>query len=156
MSANADPNPAPRLVASLELREVLTVEGLQISTYESIYYQLRELSQRYRDFTRFRLIGQSHDERMIPMLEIGKGEQVLICTAGIYGREKRNTEFLVKMAEEYCQAYECSRLIERQYPVEELLDGTSICIVPLVNPDGYEISRRGFTAIGNPILRQML
>lgn len=133
-----------------------TVEERKTDTYESIYYQMRELGQRYRDFARFRMIGQSHDERMIPMLEIGRGRQVLFCTAGIYGREQRNTEFLLKMAKEYCQAYECSRLIDRQYPVEELLDQTSVCLIPAANPDGYEISRRGFTAIGNPILRQML
>ena len=132
------------------------MEDLKISTYESVYYQLRELSQRYREFTRFRMIGQSHDERVIPMLEIGRGREVLICTAGIYGREQKNVEFLLQMAAEYCQAYECSRMIDRQYPVEELLDQTSICMIPLVNPDGYEICRKGFSVIGNPILRQML
>ncbi|MFQ8689262.1 MAG: M14 family zinc carboxypeptidase [Blautia sp.] len=132
------------------------MEGIKVNTYESVYYQLRELGSRYSDFARFRMIGQSHDERMIPMLEIGRGEESLFCTAGIYGREWKNTEYLVRMAKEYCQAYECSRVIDRQYPVEELLDQTSICLIPLLNPDGYEISRKGFTAIGNPILRQML
>lgn len=132
------------------------MDEINVSAYESIYCRLRELSQRYRDFTRFRMIGQSHDERVIPMLEIGKGRDVLLCTAGIYGREKKNVEFLLRMAGEYCQAYECSRLIDRQYPVEELLDQTSLCVIPLVNPDGYEISRRGFSVIGNPVLRQML
>lgn len=132
------------------------MEDLKISTYESVYYQLRELSQRYREFTRFRMIGQSHDERVIPMLEIGRGREVLICTAGIYGREQKNVEFLLQMAGEYCQAYECSRMIDRQYPVEELLDQTSVCMIPLANPDGYEICRKGFSVIGNPVLRQML
>ena len=38
-------------------------------TYEQIYYTLWELSQRYSQVTQFRVIGKSHDERMIPMLE---------------------------------------------------------------------------------------
>ncbi len=146
-----------RMVSRVCQSEGGTILGeIKTSTYKSVYYQLRELSQRYRDFTRFRMIGQSHDERVIPMLEIGRGREVLICTAGIYGREQKNVEFLLQMAGEYCQAYECSRLIEREYPVEELLDQTSLCMIPLVNPDGYEISRKGFSVIGNPILRQML
>ena len=115
----------------------MNLDEINVSAYESIYCRLRELSQRYRDFTRFRMIGQSHDERVIPMLEIGKGRDVLLCTAGIYGREKKNVEFLLRMAGEYCQAYECSRLIDRQYPVEEPLDQTSLCVIPMVNPDGY-------------------
>ena len=50
------------------------MDMIQEKTYESIYYQLWELSQRYKTFTQFRVIGKSHDDRMIPMLEIGTGD----------------------------------------------------------------------------------
>ena len=45
-------------------------------TYEKLYYSLWELAGRYSNFIQFRVIGSSHDERMIPMLEIGKGRNV--------------------------------------------------------------------------------
>ena len=46
----------------------------QMGTYEKIYFALWELGQRYGNFVQFRVIGRSHDDRMIPMLEIGKGD----------------------------------------------------------------------------------
>ena len=42
----------------------------QMGTYEKIYFALWELGQRYGNFVQFRVIGRSHDDRMIPMLEI--------------------------------------------------------------------------------------
>lgn len=42
-------------------------------TYEDLYYEMWEMSQRYRQIAQFRIIGKSHDERMIPMIELGKG-----------------------------------------------------------------------------------
>ena len=43
----------------------------RMGTYEKIYFALWELGQRYGNFVQFRVIGRSHDDRMIPMLEIG-------------------------------------------------------------------------------------
>ncbi len=37
-----------------------------------------------------------------------------------------------------------------------MLDKIRICFLPLLNPDGYEISQSGFSMIRNPIYRQML
>lgn len=44
----------------------------------------------------------------------------------------------------------------RVYEVKKLLDKIRICLIPLGNPDGYEISQRGFGSIRNPVFRQML
>ena len=47
-------------------------------------------------------------------------------------------------------------IIKEFYEVKKLLDTTRLCIIPVVNPDGYEICRRGYGAVRNPIFRQML
>ena len=125
-------------------------------TYEKIYYFLWELAQRYHTFTEFRVIGESHDARMIPMLEIGKGDVSVFCIGGVYGTDQLVPDFLVEMAKEYCQKEEYGWLMEDFYPVRELLDRIRLCIIPMVNPDGFEICRRGFRSVRNPIYRQML
>lgn len=125
-------------------------------TYEQIYGHLYELGERYQKFCEFRLLGMSHDGRKIPMLKIGRGAEVLFCTAGIHGRERINPVLLLKMAEEYCVAYESNWKIHDFYEVRPLLDQTALCVIPLVNPDGYEIAGKGFGVIQNPIYRQML
>lgn len=126
------------------------------AAYEKLYYSLWETAQRYKDFTQFRVIGQSHDDRMIPMLEAGEGHACIFCLAGLDGRDRRMPAYLISMAEEYCQAYELDWTIDENYQVRSLLEQVRICFVPLLNPDGYEIYDHGYTVIRNPIYRQML
>ena len=46
--------------------------------------------------------------------------------------------------------------MDELYEVKKLLDQTRLCIIPVVNPDGYEICRKGYNTVRNPIFRQML
>lgn len=123
-------------------------------SYEDILQKMQELAGQYSDFTVCRSIGTSHDGRNIPMMRVGLGEKTLVLTAGIHGRESVNPVLLVKMLEDYCQAF-LSQEDRYGYPVQKLLDGCSVVVIPLVNPDGYEIALRGFSAIHNPVLRQL-
>lgn len=125
-------------------------------TYDEIYMDLWETAQRYFLFTNFRVIGSSHDERMIPMFEIGKGEKVLFCVSGISGTEMNNVCMIIKMIKEYCNLYERNWEMNSLYNVKDLLYKVRICFIPILNPDGYEIYRKGFLSIRNPVLRQML
>ena len=125
-------------------------------SFENIYYSLWEIAGRYSSFCQFRVIGNSHDERMIPMLEVGTGAQMSFCVAGINGTQTLLPELLLKMAGEYCRAYECGWKLDEFYEVKKLLDKIRICMIPLLNPDGYEIRQNGFGTIRNPVYRQML
>ena len=128
----------------------------KVLTYERIYYSLWEAAQRYGKFTQFRVIGKSHDERMIPMLEIGRGQECVFCIAGVKGTDRKMPLQLFQMAEEYCQTYEAGWKLEDFYDVRTLLDTIRLCFIPLLNPDGYEICGKGYTAVRNPVYRQML
>ena len=66
----------------------------QMGTYEKIYFALWELGQRYGNFVQFRVIGRSHDDRMIPMLEIGKGDTCIICLSGVESGDRNLPEYL--------------------------------------------------------------
>ena len=123
-------------------------------SYEDIFQGMEELSRQYPDFTVCRSIGTSHDGRDIPVMRVGLGKKTLVLTAGIHGRESVNPVLLVKMLEDYCQAFQ-DREERYGYPVQTLLNGCSVVVIPLVNPDGYEIALRGFSVIHNPVLRQL-
>lgn len=123
-------------------------------TSEEIDQDMRLLYEEYTDFTMYRVMGNSHDGRPIPMIRIGLGVESLVLTAGIHGQEYVNPVLLIRMAEEYCRAYE-ENLSLGAYSIRTLLNRCSIVILPLVNPDGYEVALSGFGAIRNPILRQM-
>ena len=125
-------------------------------SYEELYYKLWETARRYSDFCQFRVIGSSHDERMIPMLEIGNGDEAVFCMSGCRGTEPEIPQMPCRAASEYCQAYESGWMMEDFYEVKKLLSQIRICMIPLVNPDGFEICRKGYKIIRNPIYRQML
>ena len=48
--------------------------------YEKIYFDMWETARRYSELIQFRVIGKSHDDRMIPMVEMGQGRRLdLLC-----------------------------------------------------------------------------
>ena len=125
----------------------------QSYTYEELLRNLQESGTQYPESTIYKKVGESHDERPIPMLRVGLGLDTLILTSGIHGKESINPVLLTRMAQEYCQAYQDNSYMGN-YPVRELLNHCSICFLPIVNPDGYVIATESFSAIRNPILRQ--
>lgn len=62
--------------------------------YDEIFQDIKELSLTCTDFTTWRILGTSHDEREIPMIRIGLGMDSLVLTAGIHGRESVNPVLL--------------------------------------------------------------
>lgn len=125
-------------------------------TYEDLYYEMWEISQRYSQIAQFRVIGKSHDERMIPMVELGKGTNCIFCLSGLTGLDRQTPMFLIRMMQEYVKAWESGWKMEEIYEVGEVLQNWRLCFIPLLNPDGYEIYTGDFQAIRNPIYRQML
>ena len=125
-------------------------------SYEHIYYTMWEAAQRYGQIAQFRVIGKSHDDRMIPMLEIGNGEEIVYCVSGLDGTDRELPACMLTMAEEYLRAWECGWKVDELYDLRELLEKWRLFFIPVVNPDGYEICEKGFTVIRSPIYRQML
>ena len=125
-------------------------------TYENIYYEMWEIAGRYTEIAQFQVIGKSHDDRMIPMVQIGKGAETVFCIAGLSGRDRCMPIYLMHMLKEYVKAWECRWKLENLYDLRVLLEDWKICFIPLLNPDGYEIYEKDFYAIRNPIYRQML
>ena len=123
-------------------------------SFDEICLSLRTLSECYGEFSLCRIVGMSQDDREIPMFRLGLGRKNLIVSAGIHGREAVNPVLLLRMIEDYSQAFRFRRKISG-YDAAALLKEYSILFIPVVNPDGYEIARSGFGAIANPIYRKM-
>lgn len=123
-------------------------------SYRNICAALETLSECCGDFCVCRAAGTSQDGRIIHMLRMGFGKSSLVCAAGIHGRESVNPVLLLRIIEDYTAAFRFHRKIQG-FDVEKLLRQYSICFIPLVNPDGYEIASAGFDAIRNPIYRRM-
>lgn len=125
-------------------------------TYERICEEMKALAEKFREVLSCKVIGYSHDDREIPMMKLGVGDEVLFCTAGVHGRESINPIILLKMIEEYANAYTDRSLLAGCYDVYQILQKYSVFWIPVVNPDGYCIALEGFQVIRNPKLRQAL
>ena len=93
-------------------------------TYENIYYEMWEIAGRYTEIAQFQVIGKSHDDRMIPMVQIGKGAETIFCIAGLSGRDQCMPVYLMHMLKEYVKAWECRWKLENLYDLRALLEDT--------------------------------
>ena len=75
-----------------------TLKEAESCIYEKVYFALWEMGQRYSEFVQFRVIGRSHDDRMIPMFEIGKGERCIFCVSGLEGGDGELPQYLLQAA----------------------------------------------------------
>ncbi len=87
-------------------------------------------------FIRRFVIGKTVLGRMIRAYTIGQGGGVVLCGA-FHGMERITAMMLYMFLEEVCEKYECDTKFKK------LLQGSGITIVPMMNPDGAEISIHG-------------
>lgn len=99
-------------------------------TYKELSEQIRDLVFRFHSQIQLKNMGTTRQQRQIHMLVLGDGPRRIMVTAGVHGRENINPAVLLKMAEYYCE--------------QKKLEGFSIAMLPLVNPDGYEKAGNGF------------
>lgn len=126
--------------------------------YDDFIEDCLHLKNQYSEILEVEEIGKSYDTRKIMMLKLGKGTKNIICTGGVHARETINTIVLMKMAETYCQAFlnpdnvELEEFLKKK--INYYLEEYSIYFIPLLNPDGYMISLKGFNEIKNEELRE--
>ena len=88
------------------------------------------------------LIAVSHDGRAIPALRIGTGETHVLIQAGIHGRELMSGRLAMDLLEAFV----------KEHP--EGIEGATLHVIPMVNPDGVQIAVYGSDAVNDPELRE--
>ncbi len=112
-------------------------------SYGDIQRRCLSLSSIFNPFLTVKTIGTTINNRDIFMLKLGSADSSLILTGGVHGRESVNPVVLLRIAEEYCKYYFNSSLIEG-IPARALFNKFSIIIIPVLNPDGYEIAKEQY------------
>lgn len=94
-------------------------------------------------FLKCQTIGKSVDGRLIQALTFGKGSHVVLYNGSHHGNEWISSLLLMKWLESICEAYALNGRI-KGYSIKQLFLHSSICIVPMVNPDGVELVINGY------------
>ena len=105
-------------------------------------------------FVTFSYIGTSILDRAIPILHIGSGERRVLYVGAHHGMEWITSLVLMQFLEELCETIEKKRRVCGIYPCY-LLDGYTLSILPMLNPDGVEYQIHGVSE-DNPLRERLL
>lgn len=111
-------------------------------SYRSMVREATQLCGRYSGALSVGSIGKSYEERELLLLRLGSGRKNILLVGAHHGREYISSALLMRMCEDYAL-----RLEEGDARVCGILRDISLWFVPMLNPDGVEISVFGQTAL---------
>ncbi len=117
-------------------------------SYDDIIRYLMLLKKNFSQIINIETIGISHDNRVIPIVSVGKGGNGPLYIAGVHARECINPVVLTACIEKTIENYYSAQIPE--------LEDYSLYFIPLLNPDGYEIATKGYEGIHHKNLRENL
>lgn len=143
--------------------------------YDSMERDLQELAQAHPRLVSLEVVGESVDHRNIYCMRLhgvksgagatSKKEQsgsqsekksrAILVQASMHAREWKNTQLLMLMAEKFLRCYEADILWEG-IPYRQLLKYFDLYLLPMVNPDGVQISQFGLDGIEDEDIRETL
>ncbi len=109
--------------------------------YEMMVKYIDVLSQRYKNIS-VTYIGESQNGKKIPMITIGKGKKSVLYIGAHHGGEWITSVVLIRFINEYCELLKKRRSINNIY-LEFLDSDRTFYVVPMLNPDGVDISING-------------
>ena len=109
--------------------------------YLGINSAMENLNVLYGEITEIREIGKSVDGHPILAFKIGKGQDKVLVLGGMHGREAITSVLLLEQIEKILLAYTSEDTYSYGgYQTKKILDDVCLWFVPLMNPDGAEIS----------------
>lgn len=112
-----------------------------------------EMSARYPELS-VGTLGRSMLGRNIPILEVGKGKKRVIYIGAHHGMEGITAALLLRFVNEYIELWRAGSVIGK-IPMRTLFEARSICIVPMLNPDGVEYALHGVSE-DNPMRERVI
>lgn len=110
-------------------------------THSVMTEHLDKMSSRY-SFMSIGNIGTSIYNRGIPIIRLGEGDKRVIYIGSHHGSEWITTGLLLRFINEYCECYRRGGSVYTTR-IDELYKNYEINVVPMLNPDGVEMSVKG-------------
>jgi g-D-glutamyl-meso-diaminopimelate peptidase len=126
---------------SAQLKSIIEVD--KVYTPSKLTENVDLLAKKYPKLLKIEVIGYSSYDQPIYAIKVGKGDQNILIHAAHHGREWITSMLVMKMVEEYAEAYKQGETYQG-YDTS-LLDQVSIWFVPMLNPDGVEIQQNGLS-----------
>ncbi len=108
-------------------------------TFDSLLGTITALKNRYPDLIKIYTAGYSESGKEIMLYTLGTGEKKALVTGAIHAREHITTKYILKVTEDYCNAYQSPSGYYGTYDIYNLLNEYTLYFIPCANPDGLEI-----------------
>lgn len=108
-------------------------------SFDSLLGTVTALKNHYPDLIKLYTVGYSEGGREILMYTLGNGNKKALITGAIHAREHITTKYLLKVTEDYCNAFYSATGYYGSYNIYNLLNEYTLYIIPCANPDGLEI-----------------
>lgn len=119
----------------------MNTETKQKNTYDFLIKELTALEKRY-PFINLTVLGRSFRGRNIYMVSLGRGKDRMLYVATHHGAEGITSGVLLRYLKDICGIIEAKGKISG-VDVDFLLSKKQIDIIPMLNPDGVELSANG-------------
>ena len=132
--------PVEETTQIMENEPVLTIVNTTFpESFDSLLGTITTIKNRYPDLLKIYTAGYSESGREIIMYTLGNGNKKALITGAIHAREHITTKYLLKVTENYCNAYYSASGFYNDYDIYNLLNEYTLYIIPCINPDGLEI-----------------
>ena len=109
--------------------------------YSKLQMDIKTLTDNYNIIKSYS-IGKSVMQKDIICAEIGRGEKKVFLGGAYHGLEYLTAAFLIKFLSNYTVAV-MTETEHYGYDIKKFYDSVTLCIVPMVNPDGVDIAVNG-------------
>jgi hypothetical protein len=149
---------------SYGIEKLIQFDELHSYSSDMLYEKAQKLVSTYPYLLSLEVIGYSEDLKPIYVIRMTKDiynyEDVdyvakthILIDGGVHARETFNPAAVLKMVEDYVHDYYNDDYLPK-YNVRELMQTSVLHFIPLVNPDGFDVAKRGISTINSAILRQ--
>lgn len=134
----------------------LLCESEDVYSYADMVYDINTLIKMYPNYMRADSIGETLDGREIYHISIGEESATdhVLVFASIHAREYITTQLVMKQVNDFLKNIDSEIVQYKGMSYRELLNGVTIDIVPMVNPDGVTLSQYGIEGLLKSSTRQ--
>lgn len=134
---------SPATESTIQAEEIQPISDIvdtsKPESFDSLLGTVSSLKNKFPDIIKIYTAGYSEGGREILMYTLGNGSKKALITGAIHAREHITTKYILKVTEDYCNAYYSATGYYGAYDIYNLLNEYTLYIIPCSNPDGLEI-----------------
>lgn len=125
-------------------------------SYSDMSRDIKKMAQFYQDVMELSVLSKTADNNNVYCVRLGNkdAKKKVVIQSTMHAREWLNSQLIMKMLERCCKSYYSGKYGGISY--KNLFNNVCFYILPMLNPDGVNISQYGLARIKSPSLRKLV